>query len=365
MSTQFTRRRSAEMRKQLGEFLTRNMGNAGVGWPLYTSPDGSEGVARPADDSLAGLRVLIVGDLALELSVEVAGTRRQLLASLRGESVDDNPRWTPSEPRVGGFAAHAGRAAADLGARVSVCTTVPVPTPAPFERFFNEHSVDRRYLTGLPGACPVTIRVCCQDGRVVVRHRRNPPTVSPDPPRADATGFDAILVDPGHLGDRSSVLERASRCLERGTERLTVALRLDRRSGDDEISVAHDSRVWTFIRYRDARRLAQGIAKRPGQDVGALATCLHDYYGISRLVLQGGPHGAVLMNGLPCPYRVHTCPLAPADDTGAGDTLMAVTALSSASGADDRISIRRGVAAATGQVAGLPLPTSFEELDAA
>ncbi len=71
------------------------------------------------------------------------------------------------------------------------------------------------------------------------------------------------------------------------------------------------------------------------------------------------------MNGVPCPYRVQTCPLAPANATGAGDTLMAVTALSSASGADDRTSIRRGVAAATGQVAGLPLPTTLEELDAA
>ena len=45
--------------------------------------------------------------------------------------------------------------------------------------------------------------------------------------------------------------------------------------------------------------------------------------------------------------------------------LLAVTTLSSASGADDRTGLHRGVAAAMGHVAGLDLPHSLEELDAA
>ena len=90
---------------------------------------------------------------------------------------------------------------------------------------------------------------------------------------------------------------------------------------------------------------------------------LHDDYGIAKLVLHGGHRGAVLMNGIPMPQRVETCPLASNGDIFPGDTLMAVTALSSAAGASDRASLRRGVAAATGLIAGLPLPSSLEELD--
>ena len=86
---------------------------------------------------------------------------------------------------------------------------------------------------------------------------------------------------------------------------------------------------------------------------------------IAKLVLQLGTEGAVMLNGNPCPYHLHTCPLAASEVATPGDTLLAVTTLASAQGADDRTSLRRGVAAATGQVAGLELPTSFHELDAA
>ncbi len=71
------------------------------------------------------------------------------------------------------------------------------------------------------------------------------------------------------------------------------------------------------------------------------------------------------MNGIPCPYHVQTCPMEPVNRIGNGEVLLTVTTLSSASGADDRISLRRGVAAATGHVAGLELPRSLDELDAA
>ena len=83
----------------------------------------------------------------------------------------------------------------------------------------------------------------------------------------------------------------------------------------------------------------------------------------SKIVLQLGSKGAVLMNGIPCPYYVHTCPVKSRKKTHAGDTLLVTTVFSSASGADDRKSLRRAVAAATGVVAGLELPTSLEELD--
>ena len=184
-------------------------------------------------------------------------------------------------------------------------------------------------------------------------------------PQAVAREFDAILIDPSRLNGGGSILGIASRLLDHGTDGLTVALRLDHRSGGDEPVVVRDHRVWTFISCGDARQLGERVGGHRGCDVDALVRFLHDRYRIARLVLQRGSRGAVLMNGIPCPYRVQACPLAPVTASGAGDTLLAVTALSSASGADDRTSLRRGVAAATGQVAGLPLPSTLEELDAA
>ena len=365
MYTQLTDPSSAGMRQEFGEFLTLHMGNRAIGWPLRALPRRGDSVVRAGADSLSGMRVLVVGDLALELPVEVSATRAQLLASLRAGAPGRNVRGTLPEPAVGGFVAHASRAVAALGARVSVCTTVPVPIPARFERFLDECSVDRRYMTGLPVACPVTLLFRCRDGRVVVRHRRPPSFTDASLPEAVAREFDVILIDPRRLNDVGATVRSTSRCLSHSPNRLKVGLRLGRRSGRDAIALANDSRVWTFVRQRDAGCLAKGTGSHIAEGADSLVRRLHDRQGIAKLVLLRGPRGAVLMNGIPCPYRVQTGPLGAVSGPGAGDTLMAVTTLSSAAGADDRTSIRRGVAAATGQVAGLPLPTCLEELDAA
>ena len=47
--------------------------------------------------------------------------------------------------------------------------------------------------------------------------------------------------------------------------------------------------------------------------VGELAERLHRLFGMARLVVQLGADGAVMLNGIPCPYRVHTCPVFPAE----------------------------------------------------
>ena len=147
---------------------------------------------------------------------------------------------------------------------------------------------------------------------------------------------------------------------------MAVGLRLDQRANLEDFPPIRDSRVWTFLRRGDGLQLAKRELESgsEGREL-ELVRYLHDRFKIAKVVVQLSSQGAVMMNGLPCPYRVHTCPVSPAKFTPAGDTLLAVTTLSNASGADDKTSLRRGVAAATGQVAGLPLPTSFEELDAA
>ena len=365
MATNLSDEHTDRMRREAGDFISQNLENAGVGWPTLPRSPKSASLAGNSAGLRAGLRVLVVGDLVLELPIEVPASRQQLLASLRAGAREKDLRGRPSEPTVGGFVARAGRAAAALGAQVSVCATVPVPMPARFERFLDECAIDRRYMTGLPVPCPVTILFRCQDGQVVVRRHRPLPITDPSPPLTAGWGFDAILIDPRRLKNGRAVLRSTSRCLGRGTEHLTVALRLNGRAGRDEVSLTNDSRLWAFFRQRDARLFAKRTGKHFRTSEAALARWLHDHRRIARVVLLRGARGAVLMNGLPRPYRVQTCPLAPAKTPGAGDTLVAVTAISSALGADDKTSVRRGVTAATGHVAGLPLPTSLEELDVA
>jgi sugar/nucleoside kinase (ribokinase family) len=135
-----------------------------------------------------------------------------------------------------------------------------------------------------------------------------------------------------------------------------------RRCQTNETSHNH---AWVFLREPDARELAgQIIASSRTEDLECLAAALKKSLGIGRLIIHSGPRGAVLVNGLRRPLHVPTCPLECVDDVGAGDILLTVTVLSSAAGANDRISLERGVAAATGCVAGLDLPRMLEELDA-
>jgi hypothetical protein len=85
---------------------------------------------------------------------------------------------------------------------------------------------------------------------------------------------------------------------------------------------------------------------------------------IPRIALAVGPNVAFLRHGEPEIRWVPSCPVRPAREIGADETLLSVTALSSAAGADDLTSLKRGMAAAAGYVAGLDLPTRLDELDA-
>jgi sugar/nucleoside kinase (ribokinase family) len=256
--------------------------------------------------------------------------------------------------------------ASRLGAKVSVCTNIPVPTPKVIERFLDEFAVDSRFLRGVPGNASVRVVAQCADGQAVFE-RAGMDTLMPiELPAAATCGVDATLVDACAFRNRSGIARTLARYLDQRTSDVTVGLRLDDRCRGSELSLAHDEHVWTFLRQPDARHLLDGCSQGCGEArESRLVQRIHDEFGIARLVLQLGDEGAVMLNGNPCPYHVHTCPVLPTEYTAPGDTLLAVTTLASAAGADDRTSLRRGVAAATGQVAGLELPTSLEELDAA
>ena len=353
------------MSADLSDFISWNIDDQELGWPRLARTTLSQAELQRKRSRTCGLRVLVVGELAMELPIEVEATRAEMKDFLRGGGTVPTPRWKMQQLRVGGFVRHAVEVAARLGASMSVCTSVPVPTPARIEAFLDEYGSDRRFVTGVPRRVSITTMIQCRDGQIVLDRGGLSTAHAMDLPTAATSDVDAILVDPCVLANYGPFAQGLSRCLHRSSDKMTVGLRLDQRADLADLRPIRDSRVWTFLRRRDGLQLAgrEMESGSEGREIG-LVRHLHDRFKIARVVVQLSARGAVMMNGLPCPYHVHTCPMARAAFTAAGDTLLAVTTLSSASGADDRTSLRRGVAAATGQVAGLDLPTSLEELDA-
>ncbi len=362
------RRIAQDMAKRISDFLTQNRENQHLGWPRIEPLSERKNDQPQQASPTVGLRVLIVGDLTLELPIHIEATRAGLHRALRGTIDDTRLRWEMSQARVGGFVLHAAEAAYALGAKVSVCTVVPVPMPQRFESFFAKLRIEKRFLTAAPGPCPVTAVFSCTDGVVPIPCRTIASAVSMNWPPAARSDFDVILVDPNHQAHHEAITRSLAACLKKPSNGLVTGLRVDHTWSRRELALAHDNHVWTFISRREARLLADklsgGDSKRCGvQDDDGLLKIVQREAGLAKLVMQRGDRGASLVNGLPCPYSVHTCPVEQTDRVGLGDTLMTVTTLSSAVGGDDRISLRRGVAAATALAAGLELPRCLDELD--
>lgn len=352
-----------QMRTELSRFLERHLGDPTEGWPRRRNGHARGSSARVT--SRDRLNVLIVGELALELIVRVETTCERLRQALRSRS-DDRLRWRMSRTRLGGFAAYAGQAVASLGHRVALCTTVPAPLPACFERLFDEAAIDTRFVTARPGSCAAVIHACCRDGEVAIRRPRVPWLHEPELPEAAVGEFDVVLVEASSCDIHSAVLRAIHQSLHANGKPLRVGLRVDDRWNGQVLALGRDPRVWTFARADDWQRfvgLCSGL--RCDADEPSAVGNAGARYGVRRLVLQRGALGAVLLNGVLKPHRVPTCPMSYNGHRGAGATLAATTTLSSALGADDRTSLQRGVDAATAQVAGLELPVDLAELDAA
>lgn len=351
-----------KLNRELGTFLEGSLGLPDMAWPrLQRIPPA--GARHMKSGSCSGLRVLVVGELSLGLDVHIEASKAEVEEVLRGRSARSF-RWTMSQLSVGGFAGYVAPVAAALGAQVFVCTVIPVPLPRRLRMFLDCYGIDDRYMTAWPGQCPLVTRFWCRDGEVFATRRTGSlPAIKL--PHIDA-GVDVILVDSASVAHDSNAFCEFARGNRRDSGRTVVGLRATHTLGRNERELARQEQVWTFLRHSELPEFAARFAGAEAA-VGdeALLTCLQERSVIGKLVVQLGARGAVLLNGLPCPYYVHSCPLASKRNGSPGETLLAVTTLSSASGADERICLRRGVAAATGIVAGLDTPTSFEELDVA
>ena len=352
---------ATRLRADLARFLKEHLYDPTGGWPCRVNR--STRSPRVGKASPGMLNVLVVGELDLELTIGVETTCAQLIDVLRSRATGRG-RWRMSGVRIGGFAAHAGRAAASLGHRVALCTVVPAPLPACFEGLFAEGAADMRFVKACPTSCPVILHARCRDGEVAVRRPRVPWLHEPELPGTAVGEFDVVLVDASSCDIHSAVLRAIHQSLHANGKPLRVGLRAGERWNQQVLALGRDPRVWTFTRADDWQRFIGtcGDVGRDGNEPSAAeSTCAR--CGVHRLVLQRGALGAVLLNGVPKPHRVHTCPMSYNGHRGAGATLAAITTLSSALGADDRTSLQRGVDAATAHVAGLELPVHLTELD--
>jgi sugar/nucleoside kinase (ribokinase family) len=252
-----------------------------------------------------------------------------------------------------------------LGAHVALYTVVPTPTPRCFQLFLNQAGVDRRHLLAIPGPCPVMTRIRNGSGRRVLQQRGVSSWLPIPPPRGWWTGFDVILADLSGLASPPRALLQSLRSeQETAYGRPRIGLRADESWTREDLSATNEGCVWTFFRAEQAQRIGQRITGIEADlDSATRAKRLKLACRTGKLVVHLGARGALLLNDHG-PYWAQPCPVKVGDAAGIGDTLITITMLSSAAGADDHTSLNRGVAAATGLLAGLGLPASLEELDA-
>ena len=364
MTTALDNLLGARTRAELSAFLERHLTDPSYGWPPRSLRLTDPGLHPEMSAETGGLNVLVLGDLGLELPIEVKGTKAVLRASLQPGSSGCELAWRLGKPQVGGFVAYAARAAVALGAHVTVCTTVPVPVPISLRQFLDKYDSHWRFVAALPGKCPVTFVFHCVDGFVVQSRPGTCPTSCAGLPRLGENEFDAILLDTASAQWRSKLTRTAQDPLRGLTRPCAVGVRGSADWSSRNARLTRNGQTWTFIRGEDARQLVyDSVICNDHTNDEVVARRLQRRLGIAKLVLLLGSEGAVLMNGLPAPQQIHTCPVDPIQPVGAGATLLSVTTLSSAAGANDLTSLGRGVSAATGFSAGLDLPASFEELD--
>lgn len=339
-------------------------------------------VRNAASDRL--LDVLIVAGHVTTEGREFVGDKDDTGASpcgRRTKKLERSEERSRDHATTDGFVAHAARAAHSLWHRVHLACVVDAPVPPAFERLLREISADTRYLAVIPAKPPPRIDFQRPHAHVRIGRPWTRRNTTPRLPRDVLDRFDVILVDPGAKPERSAILTALRRRKGSAHRRATVAIfgRADWDGGD--FRATRECGDWLFFNsvglIATARRVAPGAEGIPVDDcpctlknvlgscrlVASLGACLTESVGACRLVASLGACGACLISKAPRLTYFPTAPMSSCDYVGAGDALMAVTALSAASGASDDVSVRRGVAAATGCMAGLPLPLRLEELD--
>ena len=168
------------MRAELGRFISKNLNNPSVGWPRLAThtPMAQANSARTGCSSK--LKVLIIGDLFLEMPVYVNATRAEIISAMARQDSDARFRWRMGRLRVGGFVAGCAPAVASLGAEIELAAVLPAPLPVQIVRFLDTYNIGYRNIASLPRSRSAKMSIHCSDGTLTLPTNCTAPTPQRD-----------------------------------------------------------------------------------------------------------------------------------------------------------------------------------------
>jgi hypothetical protein len=326
------------------KFIADNC-HSDVGWPC---------VHRTEAGDPSRKRVLLWGDLAVDVPVRVAGRiTPQFLARWR-KGEPPGCEWEVGRPSLGGFVGSAAPVAATLGCDVHIATVIPLPAPALIRTFLESRCVDSQNVVACPGPAPVSVKFRFTDRSVVISHPGVSALATPRIPSNLGETFDAVLADAGRPEGRLERLElfvESSRRRHRDVQ-LGIVGRGDLSAA--ELRLLSRKHCWLFLseaEAREAARRAGGGSVQPGP-VEAIAELKQRLGPSVRLVVSSRDRGISLCIGTPEPRLFASSPFA----DGARHALSVNTLLSSMRGLSDEAAIEAGVCGVEGHIDGSWLP---------
>jgi hypothetical protein len=323
---------------EVEEFIADNR-HRNVAWPC---------VHRTAAYDSSRVRLLLCGDLVVDLPVRVAGRITPQFVSRWRNGEPPNCEWDFGRPSPGGFVGQAAPVAADLGCDVHIATVIPLPTPPLVRTFLESRSFDSRNVVACPGPVPVSVRFRFIDRRVAITYPGVSALATPRIPSNPGETFDIVLADAGWPEGRPERLESLVESCRRSHRELQLGIVGRGDLSAAELRLLSRKHCWLFLSEAAAREVARHFASdgiRPGltETVAGLKRRLGPNV---RLVVSSRDRGISLMNGASEPRLFATSRLA----DGARHVLNVYTLLSSMRGMTDEAAIRAGIDAAEDHV---------------
>lgn len=334
---------------ELEQFLNEHLNVEDVGWPR---------LCRKAEGTCGMGRLLVRGNLVLDLPINMNASLGDFISALRAGQEKFRCEWEFYDPSVGGFIGQVASIAADLGFEVHLNCAVAVPAPLRIREFLESGRYDTRKVIVFPGKTPASIELRFTDGHVLVPRRGIDSSVDVPIPTRITTDFDVVLVNPGPRPGRLALLDRLAAEFRSGVGCTTLGIvaRGDW-TAEDLIRLRH-AKCWMFFNRTEALEAANRVRNDGAiTNVEEAARVLKSYLGTQiRLVISLDKDGACLLNSKPETQWFPTTPVENGKAAGAGDALTLFTTAASAAGMSEEVSTKLGVEAATNRVAGQPLP---------
>ena len=237
---------------EVEEFIADNR-HGDVAWPC---------VYRTAANDPSRVRLLLCGDLVVDLPVRVAGRITPQFVSRWHSGEAPNCEWDFGRPSPGGFVGQAAPIAANLGCDVHIATVIPLPTPALIRTFLECRSFDSRNVVACLGPAPVSVRFRFTDRCVAITYPGVSSLATPRIPSNPGETFDVILADAGWPEGRPARLESLVESCRRGNRELQLGIVGRGDLSAAELRLLSRKHCWLFLSEAAAREVAARFRQR-------------------------------------------------------------------------------------------------------